>query len=347
MRFFKVLLLIPLFLISCSDEPEAGMIDEMLFLRHKGSDMPVYVRGNSASENIILIIHGGPGSNSYIYSYFFDKTLEKDYVVAYWDQRASGASQGNPKENTFTYEQVTEDANLVVKLLKQKYSKPNVFLMGHSFGVEILMQYLIDPGYSTDIKGYIAVNGTHSGFSYYYWQREWVINETKVLRLSSEIHAEAHEYAINHPVTEDSWHTYDGYDLYEYMVELGGYDNYSQDSISTISYFDQVYSPMASWSEFVNTYFAAGQSLFDQFSYFDLTDDLDRITLPGMLIFGKHDGNVPVEIGMEMDSLLINSPHEFEIFQNSGHSPMLDEPYNFYYSVGRFIDDVAAGSFNP
>lgn len=322
---------------SCTKEENGEYIDDMLYLRHKNADMPVLVKGKRASENIILIIHGGPGANSLVYSYDFENSFEHEFIVAYWDQRASGTSQGNPGKNTFTYKQFAEDINVVSKLLKQKYDKSNIFLLGHSFGVEILLQTLINKQQAKEYSGYIAVNGTHSGYSYYYWQREWVLEQTKTERLFSDAHREAYEWVIANPVTEDNWHDYDGYSLYEHMENIGGYNNYTTDSIDQVDYFELTYSHYSPWSEFVNTYFCAGKYLFDAFSHFDLSSQLGMVKTPGILIFGLHDGNVPVEIGYELDSLLVNSPHTFEVFDKSAHSPMIDEPVKFFNTVSSFI----------
>ena len=81
-------------LASCQKE-ELWYEGDYFFLRHKGADMPIWVRGNTQSNIFILHLHGGPGGSS------IDEGVEKvylplesDYAMVYWDQRGSGASQG-------------------------------------------------------------------------------------------------------------------------------------------------------------------------------------------------------------------------------------------------------------
>ncbi len=91
-------LLTGLFTLSSCEKSEFFKTGEYFFLRSEGADMPVWVRGNQNGRVFILVLHGGPGSRAseYIGLPSFD-ALEKEYALVYWDQRASGNSQGNAK----------------------------------------------------------------------------------------------------------------------------------------------------------------------------------------------------------------------------------------------------------
>ena len=115
------------------------------------------------------------------------------------------------------YEQYAEDCSYVVKLLKQKYPDARIFLMGHSFGVELGWQYLTTRDWQNQVAGFIAVNGTHSGFSYHYFQREWVLQKAQ-----EKNNREIHQWTHAHPLTKANLPDYDVYQLFKYMVALGG-----------------------------------------------------------------------------------------------------------------------------
>lgn len=125
-----------LLIVGCNDKYESVRPQTVLYLRHKGADMPIYVQGNPASQTIILFLHGGPGSGAIVAEHWF-KGLTKQYAVALWEQRAAGSSSGQVDESTLTYEQFGEDCRHVVDLLQKKYPQAKIFLMGHSFGVEL------------------------------------------------------------------------------------------------------------------------------------------------------------------------------------------------------------------
>ena len=57
-----LMLLLAMASISCGEVLE-GTEQEVLFLRHKGADMNVWVRGNIDSKVIILVVHGGAGGS--------------------------------------------------------------------------------------------------------------------------------------------------------------------------------------------------------------------------------------------------------------------------------------------
>jgi predicted alpha/beta-fold hydrolase len=120
-------------LSSC--EKELLTEGDYFFLRSEGADMPVWVRGNKNAQVFILVLHGGPGSyvSEYIGMPSFN-SLEKEYTVVYWDQRASGDSQGNAKPESLTREQFVQDLDKLVALIRNKYNQPTLFLLGHSWG---------------------------------------------------------------------------------------------------------------------------------------------------------------------------------------------------------------------
>ena len=54
------------------------------FIRNKGAEMPVYIKGNVESNKFILFVHGGPGSNASLVSFLpVAEELEKDYAFVY------------------------------------------------------------------------------------------------------------------------------------------------------------------------------------------------------------------------------------------------------------------------
>mgnify|MGYP001793812510 CR=1 FL=1 len=110
MKAFPLYCILLLLLTSCDQATIGADVSETYFVRYKGADMPVYARGNTASGKLILVIHGGPGGDGYVYSQlYFSDQLEKEYGMLYWDQRGQGASQGQYGGSQVTIEQMRED----------------------------------------------------------------------------------------------------------------------------------------------------------------------------------------------------------------------------------------------
>ena len=112
-------------------------------LDNDGAKMPLWVTGNLESDVILVTVHGGPGDTGmdfHISTGF--KSLEKDYGIAYWDQRFSGIAQGDPNVSTLNADQFIEDTEKMVELIKYHYPGKKLFLLGHSWGGQLTAGYL-------------------------------------------------------------------------------------------------------------------------------------------------------------------------------------------------------------
>ena len=156
-----------LFFVSCEkDDPIGTSVSDLLWLENKGAQMPILVEGNTASETIILIIHGGPGGTAKVYNETLtdmSKPLEEKYGVAYWDQRLSGNTRGHYDESDITVAQMVEDTRLVVELLRHRYGQgTSIFLLGHSWGGYLGTAFLAEGQNQDLINGWIEVDGAHN-----------------------------------------------------------------------------------------------------------------------------------------------------------------------------------------
>ncbi|MBN1237229.1 MAG: hypothetical protein JXB36_01945 [Gammaproteobacteria bacterium] len=73
-------------------EPDTA-VRESGFVRIGGIDQYITIRGASASNPVLLLIHGGPGDAQ---SVFEDEyaPYERDFILVQWDQRGSGRTYG-------------------------------------------------------------------------------------------------------------------------------------------------------------------------------------------------------------------------------------------------------------
>jgi pimeloyl-ACP methyl ester carboxylesterase len=102
MKKVMYLLLFIGLVLSCNRS--AFTSGEVLYLRHKGADMPAYVYGNTSSNTFILLLHGGPGGSGLEYrSGIYAEMLEEEVGMIYWDQRGQGNAQGNGSRRSRFY----------------------------------------------------------------------------------------------------------------------------------------------------------------------------------------------------------------------------------------------------
>lgn len=323
-------ILIALAFLACSDNDELNLKRDIR-LRHKGADMPIWVRGNIASGKLLLFLHGGPGDCSMCYRYYL-KAIEEDYAVAYWDQRIAGSSSGKVDVSTLTYEQFLEDTELVVDLLRNQFPGARIYLMGHSFGVELGWQFLAKPANEAKVNGFIAVNGTYSSYSWLFNMRKWVLEKA-----DERNDSEATSFAIQNPLVAESIISYPWEDLYRHMMRLDGnpVSLYSDNSF-VINY--AFFTPNLPFAVFTHGKHYGTVTNTDGLQ-FEKGDDLSGIQIPVGLFWGEKDGVVPVAVAEETNALLVRTTRDLVRFENSWHEPFVTENEKFIKATKAFLDN--------
>jgi pimeloyl-ACP methyl ester carboxylesterase len=330
-------LIMAVFLSACNQELLTE--GDYFFLRSEGAEMPVWVKGNKRSNVFILFLHGGPGgtAHEYIKAPAF-KRLEQDYALVYWDQRASGLSQGNPAPEANTLAQFVTDLDKVVELLRQRYGQPTIFLMGHSWGGAIATSYLSDVRRQAKIKGWIHVDGSH--------------NERRAVQLSRQFVADYGIKAIaeGRDVTfwqkELAWYqerpvlSRADSDHHYYLLDKANGNVYRPDADSSkIPYTQFIFASPFSLAYLKNGGKALEKLRYDFFEL-DLTPQMGRITLPTLILWGLHDGNEPVPLAYEAYASIgtPDADKQVYIFNESAHSPHEEEPHQFASQVTEFVN---------
>ncbi|MEQ9374961.1 MAG: alpha/beta hydrolase [Imperialibacter sp.] len=318
---------IPFFFLSCTDD--ATEATDTFYVRNEGADMPVWVRGNLDSGKIILYVHGGPGDCAMCYRYYL-KGMESEVAVVYWDQRIAGSASGNVDPKTLNYEQYTEDAFYVVSLLRQQYPGKKIYLMGHSFGVEVTWQFLTTNDNQSMVAGALIVNGTFSNYRWMDVMRDWVIREA-----TEQSNAKALSFAEENPVTKENIQELDWVGYYRHMLDLGGNElSLFSNKKFLINY--ALFTPNTTLAQFSHGKGYENYFDFEMLNY-DTSDKLDMIDIPVAFLWGKKDGVVPIEIGYETEALLVNTTVDWTIFDDSWHEPFVSENEKFLEAALKFI----------
>lgn len=69
-----------------------GSIAEIAYLHLGGIDQWVMIRGESISNPVLILLHGGPGFPEVRLFRTFKAPLEKSFTVVYWEQRGTNKS---------------------------------------------------------------------------------------------------------------------------------------------------------------------------------------------------------------------------------------------------------------
>jgi len=310
---------------------------DWFYLENKGATMPVWVKGNMQSEAFIIFLSGGPGQSSKdeaINNAF--KELQKNYAFVYWEQRGSGISQGNTKPENLTIEQFVEDLEKIIILIQYKYNNPKLFLMGHSWGGTLGIAFLLNQINQSNISGWIEIDGGHNVKDGWLLSMEWQMEKA-----SEQINKGNY---VNFWEEEIAW--------YKSKPDLSGFDNLDRfsrnvDKLNGYIYnLSNVHEPAISLFfssfplfDFLNQVYLLSNNRFD-LQNINLVSEMHKITIPSLILWGRHDGILPVELAQEAYDNLdtnINDKHIY-IFENSAHSPFLEEPGLFVERIRTFID---------
>lgn len=238
---------------------------------------------------------------------------------------------GKTDPNTLNYNQFGEDAHHVVQLLHEQYPDVKIYLLAHSFGVELAWQFLTTNENQDMVAGIMLVNGT---FSNYRWAErlvEWTQREA-----TAQNRADILQFLADHPLSPLTTITQDEVSaIYRKMLDLGGNPVSLYDDKGFVLRYAFT-SPGLAFSQFQH-----GGAYADFFAHeslkFDKSLALAGIHLPVGLFWGLKDGVVPVEIGYDTEALLTGTTVEWALFENSWHEPFVSEPEKFGREVVRFV----------
>lgn len=335
----KVILFFIIMMLFCScgdsflnDDYSGG---DWFYLENKDAIMPVWVKGNLQSETFIIFLHGGPGGSA-MFDTIFDayRELEKDYAFVWWDQRGSGLSQGNATPDSYTIDQFVEDLEKLVALVQHKYNNPTLFLMGHSWGGALGTAFLINPRNQTHISGWIPIGSAHNWRGSDLLSIEWVVEKaTEQIDLGKNVdywEKEINWYNKNPKLTNSNNLSRHGNNI----GKLNG-DYYNP---LNVPYYSPtiVFNTPYNFSFLLNNPYMLSNNKLD-FENLNLVPEINKITIPSLILWGKHDGIVPVALAFETYDNIGSYDKHIYIFENSAHNPPFEEPELFVERVREFI----------
>lgn len=347
MRRAAILLFAALLPVACSSG------GDFFYVQSAGAVMPVLARGDLASGAFLVVIHGGPGDSAQWYAASPEfKQLEASMAVVYWDQRAAGSSLGNPARESNRLSQYVEDLGVVIDVLKDRFPVESIILLGHSWGGRLGSEYLASERKDPLVKGWIDVDGLDGYTSTYLHSRAWVL-ETAPKRLAKPDLTKEERAAAEGAL---AWHeaqpelgagtfeeVYGRFEAHAAHVRaMGGYINAeapenAPKGISTELFFSSPMDPFATVSHTTQArqYWDNRPEETERL----LADvDLSKVTTPSLLLWGRHDGAIPVAVGESKLARLAASEKQLLIFEGSGHSPMFEEGPRFVSEVQAFIE---------
>jgi pimeloyl-ACP methyl ester carboxylesterase len=303
------------------------MIDMLEAIPAGGITQWIRVRGADAANPVLLLIQQGPGLPMISEARRFEHLLqlEQAFTVVYWDQRGCGRALRGPQDRSgISQQRLVDDTVSLLDLLAGRFGA-KTYVAGFSFGATLgacaaaqrpdLVAALLTVG--MDIDGAAAGAGAYD-FAVRTARERGSRRAARQLRaIGPPPHLTSKQFA-----TRVRWATNFG------GVTTG--ETYAALVRGLLA--SLVRSPDYSAADILRTVrgiTATQAALLPELAAMDLAATLPRIDVPVVMVQGRHDQVAPGPAAQRYADLLQAPSKQLVWFENSAHTPHLEEPGRF------------------
>jgi len=113
-------------------------VEEQLQVTLGGVKQWINIRGRNRNNPVMLFIHGGPGAPQLPTRWVYQSPWEDFFTVVNWEQRGVGknarTSDFEALTPTLTFDRLVRDAEELVDLLRDRFGKEKIVVLGYSYG---------------------------------------------------------------------------------------------------------------------------------------------------------------------------------------------------------------------
>lgn len=265
----------------------------------------------------VVFLHGGPGQGSVHFAMLAGAAMERRLRMVYLDQRGSGLSE-RPENRAYSMELLVED----VEGLRKTLGVPKIALIGHSFGGTLALEYAAK--YPEHVAALVFAAGL--------WDAPAQIR----LRCQATVakFPEAARHAMGDSAATAGGGTCGWFDALPPLQRMAMNDAlmFPDSAVRIRMDSAQAASGQRNSGEL-------GAALFRQGLMQYRFTGAARLTMPVLLIAGRHDGAATPE-GLRRLASQIPGARLVE-YENSGHFVYLDETERFARDVAAFVTQPA------
>ena len=315
------LLTMAVLLAACAGTPKIpGGIAEVQDLRLNGFQQRVWVRGESARNPVLLVLHGGPGLSETALFRHYDAALERDFTVVYWDQRGTGRSYSRRlRASDLSVEKMLGDVDALIAWIKARLGVSRVVLLGHSWGSLLGLRYA--ERHPENVAAYVGVGQIvdmprGEEMSYRFTLEEARRRDDRAaIRELEKIGPPPHE--LDEVYVQRRW-----------LTELGGAfgPDRTQSQLLWAALSEKEFG-LVDMSLFGRGLKFSLRALWPQLREYRLTQT--RFAVPVFFFLGARDHQVPAPLAEEYFKKIESPCKKLVWFERSGHYLPFEEPEKF------------------
>ena len=294
-----------------------------------GQDQYLIIRGADATKPVMLFLHGGPGSAETAFMKHFNRDIENDFVMVYWEQRGAGKSyfKDIPVES-MNMAQFISDTRELSEYLAKRFDQEKIYIMGHSWGS--LLGILTAYKHPELFRAYLGIGQACYQFKgekiSYEWAKEQAYkhNDRRAIKTLE---------GLTFPDSLASSKEWIDYLMVErrYVNKFGGgttRDMTKMWPLVKIVLKASEYT-VGEKLNFMNGAMFSLKHLWHEVINANLHHDIDSMQVPVYMFHGKHDFTTPYPVAEEFFNQLKAPQKEFFTFEHSAHSPVMEEVEKF------------------
>ncbi len=304
-----------------------GSLSEKLYVDINDTKLGMFIMARDETKPVLLLLGGGPGIPEYLLEEMYPSKLAEEFVVCYPEYRGTSLSyHTDTSADTMTTEQYLSDIDAITDYLCERFSKEQIYLLGHSFGSRLAIKTV--QNHPERYIAYIAMSQTTDqrlseelAYDYMYEQYRQAGN-TKRMKQFEECPIKT---------SEEAYAQYFSSDLRDFaMHELGVGTTRDMDSVITGIFFPSLrcmaYTPMERINIWRGKAFAQKTQVGTSALDYNLFDEVKTLELPVYFFAGKYDYTCCYSLQKAFYEQLEAPVKQFYTFENSAHSPLFEEP---------------------
>jgi len=309
-------------------------VAEVKYVRLGGVNQWVMIRGENVANPPLIVLHGGPGMSEMGFFRHFNAPLERSFIVVHWDQRGTGKSfDRRIPRSSMTLDQFVADLDELVDMVRRRFGKAKVAILGHSWGSALGAIYAARHPEKVSVYVGAAQIGDSSSaeslsYSFGLAEAERRHDEKALKKLR----------AIGPP-------PYPAKSMFVERTAVTRLDGQMRMGIlwrTGRALFGRPESSILDLPNLVRGFGFTLDAMWAEVSKLNLLTLVPALTMPVIILVGRRDHWVPPETSVAYFETLTAPSKKLVWFDHSGHEAFVDEPEKFNATMVELVRPLAS-----